>query len=151
MLAGFLLTAFGLGVAGYAWTFPAAGGQSVGPGFFPVVIGLALALGGLALAWSDRKATGVRWVEAEDWLRSPRLVWNAGLVVGVMIAYTLIVDILGFFLTALLFLVVLFLAFGVRRRWIPVVALGVTFGLHLAFYTFLRVPLPWGWFEGIAW
>jgi hypothetical protein len=27
----------------------------------------------------------------------------------------------------------------------------VTLGLHLAFYSLLRVPLPWGWLEGIAW
>jgi putative tricarboxylic transport membrane protein len=65
--------------------------------------------------------------------------------------YALAVDWLGFFLTSLVFLVALFLAFGVARRWVLPLALGVTFAIHYGFYTVLRVPLPWGVFEGIAW
>jgi putative tricarboxylic transport membrane protein len=37
-----------------------------------------------------------------------------------------------------------------RLRIVPL-ALIVTFAIHYAFYTLLRVPLPWGVLEGIAW
>ena len=57
----------------------------------------------------------------------------------------------GFFITAFVFLGGLFLLFGVSRRWIVPLAVVVTFALHVAFYTVLRVPLPWGWLEGMAW
>ena len=72
-------------------------------------------------------------------------------MVGALIFYALAVDTLGFFITAFLFLAVLFLAFGVSRRWIAPLAVAVTIGLHFAFYSLLRVPLPWGWLESLAW
>ncbi len=51
----------------------------------------------------------------------------------------------------MLFLAVLFVAFKVNRRRIVPLAVVVTFSIHYAFYTLLRVPLPWGLLEGIAW
>ncbi len=41
----------------------------------------------------------------------------------------------------------LFLAFGVARRWILPLAASVTLVIHYAFYSLLRVPLPWGVLE----
>jgi putative tricarboxylic transport membrane protein len=90
-------------------------------------------------------------VEFDDWVRQPRMVLNAALVIGALIFYALMVDTIGFFLTAFILLTTLFLAFGVRRRWVGPIAIVVTLGLHFAFYTLLRVPLPWGWLEAIAW
>jgi putative tricarboxylic transport membrane protein len=49
------------------------------------------------------------------------------------------------------FLSALFVAFGVRRIWIAPVALVATIVIHFGFYTLLRVPLPWGVLEAIAW
>lgn len=150
-LSGLLLVLFGSAVVLYARMFPAMPGQSIGPGVFPMLLGAGLALCGAALFWSGRKGDGAAWVELEDWARRPRRALNALLVVGALIFYAQVVETVGFFLTALVFLVVLFLAFGVSRRWIAPLAVAVTLGLHLAFYSLLRVPLPWGWLEGIAW
>jgi putative tricarboxylic transport membrane protein len=155
LLSGLLLFIFGAVVAFFARTFPATPGQSVGPGFFPLLIsgGLAVCGGGLAWSgWRERmRAPNARWVEIEDWLRRPRLTLNAALVTGALVFYALAVDKLGFFLTGFLILTALFGALGVRRRWIVPTAVGVTLGIHFAFYTLLRVPLPWGLLEGIAW
>ena len=150
-LSGFLLLLFGGAVVFYARTFPATAGQSIGPGLFPILIGAEMAACGIVLLWMGRKQRDVGWVELEDWVRQPRMLLNGALVIGALIFYALAVETLGFFLTAFIFLVVLFLAFGVSRRWVAPIAVAMTLGLHVAFYTLLRVPLPWGWLKGIAW
>ena len=43
-----------------------------------------------------------------------------------------------------LLLLALFIAYGVRPMTAIIVAIGVTFVIHYAFYKLLRVPLPWG-------
>jgi putative tricarboxylic transport membrane protein len=151
IVAGWLLLLFGAAVVIYAWTFPASPGQPIGPGMFPIVIGAGLMLCGIVLIWSERKRHDLPAIEFEEWLRRPRMALNAVLVIGALIFYAVAVDTVGFFVTAFVFLAGLFLAFGVRRRWIAPIAVVVTLGLHFAFYTLLRVPLPWGWLEALAW
>jgi putative tricarboxylic transport membrane protein len=150
-LTGFLLLLFGVGVALHARAFPVTPGQGIGPGFIPVAVGVGIAACGAVLVWSGRKQPAARWLEVESWVRQPRIALNGALVIGSLVFYALVVDTLGFFLTAFVFLVVLFIAFGVARRWTAPLAVVVTVGLHVAFYSLLRVPLPWGWLEGIAW
>ena len=150
-LSGLLLLLFGTIVALYSLSFPAVAGQRVGPGVFPSLIGVALVASGVVLIASARRGRGARWVEFESWVQEPRLALNATLVVTSLIVYALAVETLGFFITAFALLAVLFIAFGVSRRWIVPVAAAVTFGLHVTFYSLLRVPLPWGWLEPIAW
>jgi putative tricarboxylic transport membrane protein len=150
-VAGWLLVLFGATVVIYARTFPAAPGQPIGPGMFPIVIGAGLLLCGIVLIWSERTRHDLPAIELEEWLRRPRMALNAVLVIGALIFYAVAVDTVGFFITAFVFLAGLFLAFGVRGRWIAPTAVVVTLGLHFAFYTLLRVPLPWGWLEALAW
>jgi putative tricarboxylic transport membrane protein len=150
-VSGILLLIFGAAVAIHARAFPVAAGHGVGAGFFPIVIAVGLALGGVALIGSGRKQRDVRWVTLEDWVRRPRMGLNAALVIGALIGYALVVDTVGFFLTAFVFLGMLLLAFGVRKRWVAPIAAVTTLGMHFAFYTLLHVQLPWGWLEGVAW
>jgi putative tricarboxylic transport membrane protein len=150
-LIGILVGIAGLATLGYAQTFPLSPGQSFGPGLFPSLIGGGLALCGLTLVRGGLRARGVAWLEFDEWARRPRMLLNGFLVIAGLVFYALTVDRAGFFLTAFIFLVVLLVAFEVERRWIPVVAAGATLGLHFIFYTLLRVPLPWGWLEGMAW
>lgn len=150
-LVGLMVLLFGAAVALYTRTFPDAGGQSIGPGFFPFLIGSGIAACGAVLMFSGRPGAGGAWIDWESGLREPRLALNGALVIGALVFYALAVDTAGFFLTAFIFIAGLFIAFGVRPRWIVPLAAGVTFGLHFVFYSLLRVPLPWGWLEGIAW
>ena len=149
--SGLLLVIFGIAVAISAASFPATAGQTIGPGLFPALVGVGLALSGAVLAWSGRTVRSGQWLTLEEWVAEPRMILNAALVVGALIAYALVVDTVGFFVTAFVFLAILFLAFGVNRRWIAPLAAMVTLGLHFAFYSLLRVPLPWGWLESLAW
>jgi len=151
LTTGLILMAGGLAVAGYAQTFPPMPGQSIGPSLFPTVLGVGLALVGAALAASGLKRRDTPWLVLDDWTRSPRALARVGLVLGALIAYTAVVDRLGFLITGTLLLSILFTGFGVRRRAIGLLAIGVTVAIHSCFYTGLGVPLPWGVLEAFAW
>lgn len=149
-LTGLLLALIGVGVGWQASTFPPAPGHGPGAGAFPFVLGLGLAGCGLVLLIGGRREGGA-WLQFDEGARHFASARNAALVPLALLAYALCVETAGFFLTSFVLLAGLFLAFGVRRRWIAPLAAGVTIALHGAFYSLLRVPLPWGWLEGIAW
>lgn len=149
-LTGLLLAFLGVGVAWVASTFPPAPGHGPGAGAFPLVLGLGLAGCGVVLGIQGRREGGA-WLEWEEGARRLAPARNALLVLLALLAYALGVETAGFFITSFVLLAGLFLAFGVRRRWIVPLAAGVTLALHGVFYSVLRVPLPWGWLEGIAW
>lgn len=148
-LSGFVAAALGVAVALHARTFPDMPGQPVGPALFPMLIGIALFVLGAILVYSGRAQRPL--VERGAWTRRPRSVVNFALVVADLLFYALAVDRLGFLITSIVFLSVLFLAFGVRRARVLPLAAAVTFLIHAGFYTLLRVPLPWGVLERIAW
>jgi putative tricarboxylic transport membrane protein len=149
-LLGLLVILLGLAVVLQARTFPSMPGQSIGPAFFPTIIGVGLLLTGAALALS-RRGRRPPWIEGAEWLRRPRMLFNFLLVFSDLVFYAVAVTRLGFFITAVLFLGVLMAAFGVPRGRVLPFALVVTFAIHYAFYSLLRVPLPWGVLERFAW
>ena len=149
--SGLAIVLVGLAIVAYFVRFPTMPAQAIGPSAFPMMIGIGLTLLGVALTvtgtWTQRG-----WqVEFEDWIHKPRMVLNFALVVASLLFYCFAVDRLGFFITAFIFLTVLFIAFGVTRVWAAPVALAVTLLIHYGFYSLLRVPLPWGVMEAVAW
>lgn len=150
-LSGLLFLILGLVVVLYTTTFPPMPGQAVGPSLFPMLAGIGLAGVGAALLVSDfRKGAGA-WLQPGEWVARPRMVLNFGLVVADLVFYAVVVNTLGFFIAASIFLAVLFAGFRVAPKWIAPLALVVTFAIHYAFYTLLRVPLPWGLLQEVAW
>ena len=85
-----------------------------------------------------------------DWLRSPRAVAGVASVIAGLLFYVLAADTLGFYLTALLILIVWMRVLGASWRVTLPVALIATLVIHLSFYKLLRIPLPWGIFERFA-
>jgi putative tricarboxylic transport membrane protein len=150
-VSGLALVLVGIAIAADATRFPTLPGQAIGPAAFPLMIALGLVVLGAALALSGARTRRGWRIELEEWMRKPRMVRNFGLVVGSLMFYCFVVDRLGFFLTAFSLLSALFIAFGVTRVWIAPVALTVTLLIHYGFYSLLRVPLPWGVLEAIAW
>ena len=150
-LAGLVAALLGAAVVVYARTFPAMPGQRIGPALFPTMIGAGLIATGTALIFTGvRKSRGFQ-MALDAWVRKPRMMLNFGLVLADLLFYALALEWLGFFITAPLFLAILFVAFGVRRKWVVGLALLVPLVIHYAFYNLLRVPLPWGLLEAIAW
>ena len=126
-------------------------GQDVGPSLFPTLVGSGLIGFGAWLILADLRSSHGAWGSLAPWARQPRMVANGMIVVTALVIYILAVEPLGFFLTSILFLSVLMAAFSAARAWILPIAILVTFVMHYAFYTLLRVPLPWGPFEALAW
>src|SRR5688500_2973791 len=148
--AGGFSIAFGAAVATFAWTFPATAGHPIGPAAFPFTIGCGLIIAGalLLIGAARRRDT---WIDFTAWTRNRRQAATFVLVLASVLFYALAVERLGFLITAILLLAILFSAFGVRRARILPLALAVTLAIHFSFYTLLRVPLPWGVLEAIAW
>jgi putative tricarboxylic transport membrane protein len=153
---GALLLFFSAAVLFHVRNFPTIPGQKVGPAMFPSLLAVGIAVCALLLIVNGLKAraTGgerARWAELDAWSRSRRHVLAFFAVLGVNVFYILLVDRIGFIITGTIYLGTLFAVFGVRARLILPLALGLTLGIHYAFYKLLKVPLPWGWLQGIAW
>lgn len=149
-LMGAVLLLLSLAVLWHIQSFPPAAGQQFGPALFPGLIAGGLAIASLLLAWQGRRQGGP-WLARNAGMRSPRHLAAFAAVVGGMVFYILAVEALGFIVCAVVVLVVLQRALGVR----PLVAVGValvaTLVIHTCFYKLLRVPLPWGWLQAVAW
>jgi len=148
MASGLTAGAVGIVIVAAAANLPEAAGQSFGPGFFPSLIGKALIIAGLVLAiraWRDKRLlTGSGASAAVGWIGS-------ALVVGALLAYVLLADWLGFHLTAILCIAPVMWLFTRRLVMsIAITAIGAVC-VHAAFYSLLRVPLPWGVLQPIGW
>ena len=136
--------------------FPRIPGQNVGPALFPGVLAVAMLVSGAILIVSGlkaRRAAGAtfRWAAAPEWLRSRRHVLAFAVLVASNVFYLLAVDRLGFLLTAFVYLAALMWVLRVRLAVAVPVALVMALAIHYAFYKLLRVPLPWGVLQGVAW
>jgi putative tricarboxylic transport membrane protein len=122
-------------------------GQKFGPAWFPGLIAVGLIVCGALLAARSRKDVLVAF---PDWFRSPRAVAGVTSVIAGLLFYVLAADWLGFYLTALLILVVWMRILGASWRVTLPVAVVATVVIHLSFYKLLRIPLPWGVLERYA-
>ena len=149
-LTGAVLLLLSLAVLWHIQGFPPAAGQQYGPALFPGLIAGGLAIASAVLCWQGLRS-GQPLLALGEGLRSPRHLASLLVALGGMVFYILCVDALGFIVCSALVLLALQWALGVR----PVVALAVavlaTLVIHACFYKLLRVPLPWGWLQPIAW
>jgi len=129
-------------------------GQKYGAGLFPRLIGFFMMLGGIALIIRGiRTRKGAPWVVVMDWVSSPRHLTSFFLVIGVLIFYILISDLLGFIPTAFICLTVLMVWLRGISTWLSsaVIAILTTIVIQQFFGEFLRVPLPWGIVPIFSW
>ncbi len=124
-------------------------GQKFGPAWFPGLIAVGLIVCGALLALQAPR-NGAPLLAAPAWVRSPRAVAGVASVVAGLLFYVFVADALGFYLTALLILLVWMRVFGASWRITLPVAVIATVVIHLSFYKLLRIPLPWGIFERFA-
>ncbi len=154
-IVGLVLVVFAVAVGAYARTFPALGGMDVGPALFPTVIAGGLALCGAAMIAQSvlrrRRGAGGPWLELDDWARRWRPWSNALAVLAVVFGFALLLDDLGYHLTALAALLGLLFWLRVRPLTAVLVAVITTALTHELFNGWLRVPLPWGLLEPVAW
>ena len=153
---GALLVLLGGALLIHVQGFPRIPGQQIGPGLFPGILGVGLAVCGLLLIVrgirlrvADR--TSAVWMALPEWAHAPRQRLGFSVLVAVNVLYLVVVDRLGFVLTGTIYLAALMWVLRVRPSRIVPIALVLTLLIHYAFYKLLRVPLPWGVLQPIAW
>lgn len=149
-IVGGLLILFGIAILVHVQGYPTIPGQKYGPALFPGVAAAGLVACGLLLLRRGLRAGGPALVLAA-WTRSARHAANFALVVGSLVFYVLAAEPLGFVPTAAVILVALFCKLGVRWMLAVPTALVATLVVHLLFYKVMRVPLPWGLLQPLAW
>ena len=142
---GAVLLILGIAVLVHVPSFPQMAGQKVGPALFPGLIAAGLVVCALILIVNGVKHRATApWINTGEWTRSRRHIGAFFVTIAAVIAYIVLADKLGFLIIGPLVLLALFIAYGVRLITAIVVAIVVAFVIHYAFYTLLRVPLPWG-------
>ena len=157
---GALLLLFAGTLLWHVQGFPRIPGQQVGPSALPgaLAVGLGgcgaiLLLRGLRARFGSAAApdSPAAWVELPAWLGSRPQVLAFAVLVGVNLFYLAGVERLGFVVTGTVYLAALMTALRVRPLRALVIALAMTLVIHYCFYKLLRVPLPWGLLQPIAW
>jgi putative tricarboxylic transport membrane protein len=147
-LIGAVLLALALAVLWHVRTFPPVPGQPYGSALFPTLGAAGLAVAAVLLIVQGLRS-GAPWQSASAAPRSGRIA--AAVTIAALLFYLLASQILGFIVSAVLMLVAMLWAYGVRRALILPVALTATLVIHTLFFKLLKVPLPWGWLAPVAW
>jgi len=151
---GIILLGLGSWIAWESHKFPVLAGMQYGPGLFPMIAAFGLIVCGALIFISSLVAVrpaAVREKSAEDNIRLYRPTFNALSVIIAVIFYAMFLETAGFHLVSFIVLFLLFNVLQVRWTFSFILAIGVTIGVHLIFYSFLHVPLPWGILEPLAW
>jgi putative tricarboxylic transport membrane protein len=149
-VTGSFLVVLGAAAAYGGWRLPPVPGQPVGPNVFPLVIGLGLALCGLAIVFG----IGHSFEEEEELIpvegkakAAPTGRFyglRALLPPALLLFYVIAAERLGFIITAALMVLATSTALGAKPKLaLPLAALA-PIGIHLIFAKLLRVPLPAG-------
>ena len=155
-LWGALLVIFAGALFVHVQGFPAMPGQKVGPAALPGALAVGLFVCGAILLVRGLRARlraggGARWFELPEWFASAPQVLGMAVLVGVNLLYVLAVDRLGFVLTGVIYLTALMWVLRVRLLRALPIAVVMTLLIHYAFYKLLKVPLPWGLLQSVAW
>ena len=148
-ITGSALVAVGAAAVFFGSRLPGVPGQQVGPSVFPIVVGTALALCGALIAFGigrsfeeDAAAVGEEpGAEIAPPRRNPLLVL---LPPALLVAYVLVVDRLGFLLSAAIMILVLAVTLGARLRIAIPIAIAAPLFISFVFGKLLRVWLPTG-------
>lgn len=133
--------------------FPSIPGQQVGPNALPRLLAAGFAVCGVMLVRRGLRERSA----ATPWVRWPAW-WAAGpqrralaVLIAVNLLYLLAAQRLGFVIVGVIYLFALTGSLGVRPwRALPIAVVG-TLAIHFVFYRLLKVPLPWGVLQGVAW
>ena len=152
---GALLLLLSAALLVHVQSFPTIPGQQVGPALFPGIIAVGLGICAVLLVikgLAARRAGHERaaWIGFDAWTQDRRYLLAFAVTIGINVFYILAVDWLGFLIVGTIYLCVLFVVYGVTPKWVLPIAIVVTIAIHYAFYKLLKVPLPWGLLQGVA-
>jgi putative tricarboxylic transport membrane protein len=149
-VTGLFLVGLGAAAAYGGWRLPPVPGQPVGPNVFPLVIGIGLALCGLAIAFGighsfEEEEEIVPFEGGEAPAPTGKLYGlRALLPPALLLFYVVVAERVGFILTAAIIVFVTATALGARWKIALPLTIGAPIVIHLIFSKLLRVPLPIG-------
>ncbi len=148
LVSGLAIAGLGIFIFVQSRSFPAIGNIGVAPSFYPGLIGVVLALCGLALAGTALlRGAALPLFVRPAWFSKPANVVAVLAVPASIVAYGLLSPRIGFLATSFLVASGLLLAFRVRVLTSLITAFLVTVALYLIFAITFRVPLPYGVIE----
>lgn len=150
-VSGLVLIVLAAAMIAFTSTFPDFPGQNYGPALFPRVLGAFVIVCGGLLMWRGVAArrAGAPLVEMAAWTRDPWRVGSFFLMLGLLLAYILFSETVGFIPMAFVMLIALFLWFGVRPITAVITSIAAALIINWFFATLLRVPLPRGWLDSV--
>lgn len=145
-----VLLALALAMAVGALSFPPMPGQAFGPKLFPNIVAAGFALCAVALIMRAIKSKTINIsVVRPEWWNELRRRGNLLILLGSIVAYTLLIERVGFLLTTLALMVLLMRRLGASWRATLIASLLGTVLTYVMFAYWLRVPLPPGLLYGI--
>ncbi len=133
----------GLAAFAQALTFPKMPDGTPGPGLFPQILGILLALTGAVIVFQSMRPHGE---EGESYTRDA--VIKAAMVLVAIAFYIAVVQKVGFLITGMIVTGGLMLILGVRAKVAVPTTVVLVFASMLLFEKILRVPLPVGIWGG---
>jgi putative tricarboxylic transport membrane protein len=151
-ITGAALLALALTILQTVMQYPVIPGQNIGPGAFPGLLAVLLAVCAVLLIIKGLKAKSHEaWVEIGGWVKSWFHLRNFLITVFGLLFYIYFSDRLGFLICATLLVGVMMWALEVRPKLIVPIAVITSLVIHFIFYKGLRVPLPWGILAPFQW
>ncbi len=144
-LNGLFAVLMGLGMVLYSAGLPDMPHIDYGPGFFPTLVGYGFILAGSTLIVRRIVAGGGAvdgWVRLRETGRAG--IMGFGVILCAILAYVLLVELLGFLLLAPVLLFTMIYWFERRALRAAVIAIVGTVVFHTFFYQLMSAPLPWG-------
>lgn len=126
-----------LAIAGVLYTMAHKFKTTVGlsPGFFPTFVFIMIGICGLVMVLKSLRAKERSW---------PKFKWGKlGAIIGMLLVYILVMNLIGFIISTVLFLTASMLFYGERRiKVIAPVAVGFTACVFLLWTQVFNIPLP---------
>ncbi len=119
-------------------------GTTLGPGLFPLILGMAMVAVHTLLFFKATASKGNISVP-EDMVPPRTGVITLILIIGSLVAYTLLLEFLGFILSTFAFLAVLFIALEPTKKWKSFALAGAVVAvIYALFVLVLRMQVPRG-------
>lgn len=119
--------------------------EPLGPGFFPTIIAVGLALVGAWLVWSGRQYVIPAFSAVGDWSLDKRRIGGIAVVLVTLIMAALLMPILGFWLVATVVYTISALVLQAPRTWrVPAVGAVLAGMIVLVFDRLIDLSLPAG-------
>jgi len=143
IIAGGIFIVLGIFIFTQTFSYPSPEKGHPGPDLFPNLLALLFIIFGGVLIFKTRKFSA-RVEEISEAPPRTKKIINAFFVMGVIVVFVALVNLLGFLVTSAVLLFVLMKKLGVSLLKSAITSIVLTLFINLMFSKILRVPLPPG-------